>query len=289
MINLRKLAEQQKNQRALKIKNRILKQTHDIKLAESLSPITKRLDEVNKSTKKVDDLLKESNSENENNQEIVPVDIEPEEDNIQTNLGALPNSSMFSDQMTKTLGRLMSSSNSLKITPSPSGATILGVPINTLRGDRKQIKDNIYDLTPEKYKALSYTGYTGNTMKNEADILMMNNIKNDLGYTGLRDSPSKRKTFLTKTLPRLVEKIQNKTFEEITDDSDDLQGEGIKIIIPSNVIDIYTRLEVLLGLKLSGHTDNLTEASNLIDELYKRGEIQNNKQYLNALNKFSTP
>ena len=43
---LRKLAEQQKEQRALKIKNRILKQTHDIKLAESLSPFTKKLDEV---------------------------------------------------------------------------------------------------------------------------------------------------------------------------------------------------------------------------------------------------
>ena len=39
--NLRKLADQQKEERALKIKNRILKQTHDVKLAESLSPITK--------------------------------------------------------------------------------------------------------------------------------------------------------------------------------------------------------------------------------------------------------
>ena len=41
LINLRKLAEQQKYQRALEIKKRILKQTRDIKLAESLSPITK--------------------------------------------------------------------------------------------------------------------------------------------------------------------------------------------------------------------------------------------------------
>ena len=41
LTNLRNLAEQQKNQRALKIKNRILKQTHDKNLAESLSPITK--------------------------------------------------------------------------------------------------------------------------------------------------------------------------------------------------------------------------------------------------------
>ena len=39
--NLRKLEEEQKNQRAPKNKNRILKQTHDIKLAESLLPITK--------------------------------------------------------------------------------------------------------------------------------------------------------------------------------------------------------------------------------------------------------
>ena len=61
-----------------------------------------------------------------------------------------------------------------------------------------------------------------------------------------------------------------------------------KIVKPSNEIDIYSRLEVLLGLKLSGHTHTLTEASNLIDELYKRGEIQNEQHYRNALNKFFT-
>ena len=283
MINLRKLAHQQKEQRALKIKNRILKQTHDIKLAESLSPITK---ELKKSTKEIGEVIKKSNSENENNQEIVPVEVESEDENIQTNLKALPNSSMFSDQMTKTLGRLMSSLNSLKITASSSGPKILGVPIYTLGGDRIQIKVNIYDLTPEIYKALSDTGYTGKDMKNENDILMMNNIINDLGYTGIGDKPSKRIKFFTITLPKLVEEIQNRTFEEINVDSDDLQGEGVKIIIPSNIIDIYTRLEVLLGLKLSGHTDTLTEASNLIDELFKRGEIQNKLQYRNALDKF---
>ena len=52
--NLRKLAEQQKNHRALKIKSRISKQAH-VKLAEFLSHITKELEEVNKSTKKVGD------------------------------------------------------------------------------------------------------------------------------------------------------------------------------------------------------------------------------------------
>ena len=62
IINLRNLAEQQKNQRALKIKNRNIKQTHDFKLAESLSPMTEKLDEVKKNPHKLSDVIKESNT-----------------------------------------------------------------------------------------------------------------------------------------------------------------------------------------------------------------------------------
>ena len=286
LINLRKLAEQQKEQRAPKIKNRILKQTHDIKLAESLSPITENLEEVNKSTKKLGDVIKESDSENENNQEVVPVEIESvnsEGDNTNHNVRALPNDSIFSDLVAKTKGRLMSTAKSPRIKSSPSGASILGVPIYTLGGDKLRIRDNDYELTPEIYKALSNTEYTGKNMKSENDILMIKSLINDLVYTGDGDRDSKRKTFFTKILPKLVDEVQNKTFYEI-----DLEGQGLKIIIPSSIIDIYTRLEILLGLKLSGHTDTLTEASNLIDELYNRGEIQNKHQYQNAPNKFST-
>ena len=282
MISLRKLADQQKSQRALKIKNRVLKQTHDMKLAESLSPITKKLEEVNKSTESLRDIIKEPNSGNENNQEIVPVEIESEDENIQTNFRAPPNNSNFSDLMTKTIRRLMSSSISLKMKSSLSGATILGVPIYTLGGDKLRIRDNGYEITPEICESWSYTGYTGKTMKNENDILMLNKVINHLDYTGFGDRPSNRKTFLTITVPKIVDEIQNRTFDEI-----DLEGQGVKII-PSNIIDTYTRLEVILGLKLSGHTDNLTEASNLIDQTYRMGEIQNKKQYRKALNKFST-
>ena len=267
--NLRKLAKQQKQERALKIKNRILKQTHDVKLAESLSPITKKLDTINESTKKISEVIKESNSEKLTK--------------------ALPNNSQFSVSMRQMIGSLMNSKNSLKITQDELGrANILGVPIQISGADTIKIDENIYELTPEIYKVLSDTGYTGKTVKNESDILMMNNIIKDLGYTGDEDKPSKRRTFLTITLPKLVDEIQNKTFEEITDHSDSDLREGVKIFIPSNIIDIYTRLEVLLGLKLSGHTDTLTEASALIDELHKRGEIQNKQQYRNALNKFQT-
>ena len=62
----------------------------------------------------------------------------------------------------------------------------------------------------------------------------------------------------------------------------------MKIVIPFNIIDIWTRLEVLLGIKLSGQTNNLTEASNLKEELFKRVEIQKEQQYRNALDKIYT-
>ena len=120
-------------------------------------------------------------------------------------------------------------------------------------------------------------------MKNENDILMMNNIIRDLGYTGVGDRKSNRKTFFTIELAKVSGEIQNKTFDEL-----DLEGQGVKIILPSNIIDIYTRLEVLLGSKLAGESKDSAEASNLIDGIYKKGELQNEQQYRNALNKFQT-
>ena len=125
-------------------------------------------------------------------------------------------------------------------------------------------------------------------MNNDDDFLMLYNILKFVNYTGIGNRPSKRKKFFTMELPKKVSEIQNIKFDENTDDSDNLQGEGVKTFVPSIIIDIYTRLEVLLGLKLSGYTDTLTEASNLVDKLYKRGEIQNKEPYRNALNKFST-
>ena len=70
----------------------------------------------------------------------------------------------------------MNSENSLKLIPDDSvRASILGFPINTY-----PINDSVYDLTPEIYKALSYTGYTGNTMIEESNLLLMNNTIGDL-------------------------------------------------------------------------------------------------------------
>ena len=263
LINLGKLAEQQKEQRALKIKNKILKQTHDIKLAENLSPITRKLDEV-------EETIKESDSKIDSK--------------------ALSINPKLSNSMRQMLGSLMNSRNSLKITQDELGrANILGVPIQISEGDTRKTNEIIYESTPEVYKALSNPLYTGITMNNDNDFLMLKNFLKDVNYTGNKDTSSNIKKFFTIDLPKKVSEIHNIRFNENRDDFDsDLQGEGIKIIIPSNIIDIYTRLEILLGLKLSGHSDTLTEASNSIDELYKQGEIQNKQQNRNALNKFQT-
>ena len=117
-------------------------------------------------------------------------------------------------------------------------------------------------------------------MKNENDKRTLYNFLTDVGYTGVGDE----KTNQTKFFKRILKRFGNIKKEEPTD----LKGQGVKIILPSNIIDIYTRLEILLGLKLLGHSDTLTEASALIDELFRLGEIQNKQQYRNALNKFQT-
>ena len=189
--------------------------------------------------------------------------------------------------MQEMIGSLMRSHNSLKLIQDESGrGTILGVPIQ-ISSNSIKINEKIYKLTPEVYKALSNPLYTGNTMKNDDDFLMLYNILKDVNYRSYKDRPSNRKYFFTNTLPKKVSEINSVRFIENTDDSDsDLQGEGVEIIIPSKIIDIYTRLEILLGLKISGHTDTLSEASNLFDELYKRGEIQNKQQYQMLLKNF---
>ena len=90
----------------------------------------------------------------------------------------------------------------------------------------------------------------------------------------------------TRNNPLPLPRVENEKFEK--EDIDDLQGDEMKIFIPSKVNDFYTRLEVLLGLKLSGHSNTLTEASNLKDEFCKRVEIKNKQQYQNALDKSHT-
>ena len=90
------------------------------------------------------------------------------------------------------------------------------------------------------------------------------------------DSHSTRRSYFENNLQKRVQKNLNSPLSlpvcEVEDGPDDdsqlrsdiLESDGVQFIIPSNSIDTWTRLEVLLGLKLSGHTDTLTEPSNFI-------------------------
>ena len=278
--NLRKLAEQQKNQRALKIKNRILKQTHDKELAERLSPITTRLDLVeNNKGEEIGDIIKKSESES------------PTIENIRTNSESqTPAIENTSQSLRDTLAYMKKSKNFFKLEQEGKRVFWNKTPIIPLGENRVSIKGKEFDIKPNIQEYFTNTKQTTKNMDDE-DKIIVYDILNDLGFFSKRHSKgtknSKRFKDALYNLPNEIARIRNPPLTAIESESGNLQGEGVKIVIPSDIIDIYTRLEILLGLKLSGHTDTLTEASNLIDELYKRGEIQTKQQYRNALNKFS--
>ena len=277
--NLRKLAEQQKNERARKIQNKILKQTHDIKLAESLSPITKKLDET---SKKLDDTIKKStqNLENVINENITPKpaientpNIQPAIENTQTQPGVL-----YEVSLENTLTNMKEKEKGFfKIGEDIDGQRYWNnLPIEILGDSRIKIEGKNFNITPNLQNV--FTDTTGKSLKKltKKENQTYKKLLNTLDYKNYRPKYGEFNSGRYKTTENLLK-------------PNNLQDRGIeKIIIPSNIIDIYTRLEVLLGLKLSGHTDTLTEASNLIDELYKRGEFQNKQQYRNALDKFLT-
>ena len=139
-----------------------------------------------------------------------------------------------------------------------------------------QLKGKDFNITPNLQNV--FTDTTGKPLKklDKVETITYKQLLKTLNYKNYKHKSGEKNSGRYKNTNNILIPIS-------------LQGCGIeKIIIPSNIIDIYTRLEILLGLKLSGHTDTLTEASNLIDELYKRGEIQNKQQYRNTLGKFAT-
>ena len=279
LINLRKLAEQQKEQRALKIRNKILKQTHDKKLAEYLSPITEKLDEVNKTTKESLSPITKQLAKLDKKSEVI-------DGNTQT--PAIENTNI-SRSLLDTLAFMKTSKNFFKLTEDSGKVYWNGEYIEPLRDNRIRIKNREYDISPDIQTYFTKTKLTTQFLDNFEKETVFEILKDVGFYDNIPKIGFKaaRMDDALYNLPTEIDKIRNPPLPAIENESDNLQGEGVKIIIPSNIIDIYTRLEILLGLKLSGHTNTLTEASNLIDELYKRGEIQNKQQYRNALDKFT--
>ena len=158
--NLRELAQQQKEQRALKIRNRILKQTHDIKLAESLSPITKKLDET---SKKIDDTIKEStqNLENDINENITP---KPAIENTPTIQTAIENTQtqpgiLYEVSLENTLTNMKEKEKGFfKIREDENGQRYWNnLPIEILGDSRIKIEGKNFNITPNHQNVFTDT------------------------------------------------------------------------------------------------------------------------------------
>ena len=84
------------------------------------------------------------------------------------------------------------------------------------------------------------------------------------------ETKTSRYKYTKNSLNDHVKNFLNRSTQSETASDDYLKGQGLSINIPSIIIDIYTRLEILPKIKVSGHTDTLTEASYLIDEYTKQ-------------------
>ena len=133
--------------------------------------------------------------------------------------------------------------------------------IRTPGGTEVEINGNKNDTTPCLQKVFTDTKYkTDKSMSETEKVVFRDILLRTIYNTNIagKGKMSGRDTYIKYELDNEVRRILNLDKQ--------FKGRGVeKNVIPSNIIDIYTRLEILLGLKLSGHTDTLTEASNLID------------------------
>ena len=188
LINLRKLAQQRKEQRALKIKNRILIKTHDKKLAESLSPITKRLDLVeNKKGEKIGDLIKKSESPAIENIQTQPQTPQPAIENTQN---ALPIENeqvqpgvIYDTSLENTLHNMKDNIGFFNIEERDNGDIFWnGISVEKMGGKKLKINEKIYEITPGIQKV--FTDKTNIPIKKLNDIDRENliNILESLGF-----------------------------------------------------------------------------------------------------------
>ena len=134
MINLRELSQQQKNQRAAEIKERVLKQTHDIKLAANLSPTTKKL-EVNESTKKLGEVIEKSQPENNIPQPAI--ELSPPSQPLENNEGVI-----YDTELENTLKNMKDNSVFFQTYEDlEHGWMWNGYPVKLLGGRKQPIND----------------------------------------------------------------------------------------------------------------------------------------------------
>ena len=185
LINLRKLAEQQKEQRAIKIKNRTLKQTHDIKLAENFSPITEKLDGVKKSTQDLGDVIKKSKPKtNQLALENTPTTHQPIE-NTPTSHQPIENNegTIYDVEIENTLNKKTDNTGFFKTYHDPHcGWMINNHLIKMLRGTKVEINEDKYNISPVIRKVLVDQSYDTAKSTTDKDKLIFRDILQRTSY-----------------------------------------------------------------------------------------------------------
>ena len=158
---LRKLADQQKNQRAHEIKNRFSKQTQDIKLAESLSSTTRQIDEVKETTQNLGELVLKSDVENGNTQTLALEKI------------------TATQSLRDTLSFLKRSRNFFKLEAKDNGDVFWNkVLVKAKRENRINIKDEDYVINPTIQLYFTNTKLTTKPLDNEDKLTVFNSLEN---------------------------------------------------------------------------------------------------------------
>ena len=235
-LNHRKIAQQQKEERAIKIKNRILKQTHDVKLAESLSPFTEKLDETNKnlsdvikeSTQNLGNVMKENNTPQLAIENTTQPAIENNQDDTQPGI-------LYDVSLENTLTNMRDKQKGFfKIEEDKNGQRLWnGIPVEISGDSRIEIKGKDFNITPNLQNVVTDT--SGKSLKklDKTEIITYKQLLKTLNYKNYKPKSGEKKSGRYKNTQDIFKPIN-------------LQGRGIeKIIIASNIIDIYTRLEVL--------------------------------------------
>ena len=148
LINLRKLVEQQKGQRALKNRNRILKQAHNRKLAESLLPTTNKRDEVKETTQKLGEVNEKSQPEN--NKPQPAIEHTPHHQRIENNEGVI-----YDTELENTLRHMKNDTGFFQTyEDSEHGWMWNGYTIETKSGTEVEINNKKYNINPGIQKLL---------------------------------------------------------------------------------------------------------------------------------------
>ena len=211
------------------------------------------MDEIKESTQKLGDVIKENNTP-EQAIESTPTAHQP----IENKKGAI-----YDGDIEKTLHNMRHNTGFLKTHHDlQRGWMLNNYPIKLIRGTEVKTNDNKYNITPGTQKVVVDSKYkTAKSMNDTEKLVFKDILQKTICYDRIPSEGcmSGCDKYIKNDLVNDVRKILNLDTK--------LSGKGVKVIIPSKTIDIYTRLEIFPGLKLSGHTDTLTEASNLIDEL----------------------